>query len=201
MGRLREVLKGARSPWILGASLVVVLGSLTAGVMASASTGAGKKPVPWPAPTQKIFMYVDTDSAATQGVYGDCEQGNLFQPGQQVLFRASAALASTGATLQPTQVREFDVIIPGSPATTIPMVFMAHTFGVETGAAPPEYWTGVWKIPTTYPLGVVNFSVKLVTRSKPSVSVTWHQIPITAADLTVVTSSVTTTTTTSVPSS
>lgn len=181
-------------PMLIALALVVVGGVMAGGAIASATTAP--KGVPWPAVKSKVFIYVDTEAAANEGVLGDCEQANLFQPGQTVLFRASAQLAKTGVTLQPAQIRTFKVLIPGQAA--IPLVYAEHDYGVVPGKKPGYYWTGVWKIPASYPLGIVNFRVNVLTRTKPAISANWTQIPIVASSLTVVPAAATTTTTTTV---
>lgn len=170
-------------PLLAVLAVIVAAGVVAGGAMASASTTS--KGAPWPAAKSKIFLYVDTEAAATEGVYGDCEQANLFEHGQSVLFRAAAQVAKTGVTLQPSQITTFEVLVPGEKP--IPLVYGVHNFGMDKGVkTPPDYWTGVWKVPAKYPLGIVRFKVKVVTKTKPAVTATWAQIPIEASSLTIV---------------
>lgn len=183
MTRMKQVMARGRHPLALVVAAVLVGGVLAGGAIASASSSTVKG-VPWPARTSKIVLYVDTEAGAPEGSLGDCEQANLFTRGQTILFRAAAVQASTGKTLLPAQVRTFKVEIPGQPS--VPLTFAEHSLGVKTGSQPPDYWTGVWKVPSSYTLGVVNFTVRVVTRTTPAEAVSWHQIPITSSDLTIV---------------
>jgi len=162
---------------------VVLVGCAVTGGALAWATATTAKPAPWPAATTKVFLYVDTDAAAKEGVYGDCQQGSVFQPGQQVLFRVAGTAGHL--TLTSGNVRLFDVVIPGVSAP-LPLAYGAHTFGVKTGAVPPEYWTVPWTVPKTYPLGVVNFQVHVISKTPNAFNVTWTQIPITSSDLTIV---------------
>lgn len=183
MTRMKQVMARGRHPLALVVAAVLVGGVLAGGAIASASSTTVKG-VPWPARSSKIVLYVDTEAGAVEGTLGDCEQANLFQRGQTILFRAAAVQSSTGKTLLPAQVRTFKVEIPGE--ASVPLTFGEHSYGVKTGSLPPDYWTGIWKVPAKYPLGVVNFTVHVSTRTTPSESVSWHQIPIVASSLTIV---------------
>ena len=179
-----RLIRGIRRHLVVATAVAVVLTSsaLAGGVMASAASKAAK-PVPWPAAHTKVFLYVDTDAAAKEGIYGDCQQGSIFQRGQQILFRVSGT--SGGVTLTTATVRVLNVIIPGVKAP-LPLVFGAHTFGVKTGAAPPEYYVVPWTVPKNYPLGVVNFQVHVVSKTVGKFNTYWTQIPIVSSDLTIV---------------
>ena len=174
-------------------AIIVLAGALTGGAIASATTTP--KSTPWPHSNGRVFFYVDTEAAATEGIYGDCEQASEFQPGQQILFRAAAQFQKTGANVEPAQVKTFEVLVPG--VAPIPLEWGIHSYGVVAGDPSPEYWTGVWTVPENYPLGVVSFRVYMVTKTSPSYAVAWRQIPIVTSSLTIVPAETTTTTTTS----
>jgi len=179
-----RLIRGIRRHFVVATAVAVVLTgtALAGGAIASAASKTAK-PAPWPAAKTKVFLYVDTDAAAKEGVYGDCQQGSVFQRGQQVLFRVSGT--SGGVTLTTSDVRVFNVVIPGVKAP-LPLAWGAHTYGVKTGAVPPEYWTVPWTVPKTYPLGVVNFHVHVVSKTSGAFNVDWTQIPIVSSDLTIV---------------
>jgi hypothetical protein len=190
--RLKTV--GHKHLLIATAVAVVTGGALAGGAIASAAspsthpagvTATTKAGVPWPAKTTTVFLYVDTEAAASEGVLGDCEQANLFQHGQQILFRVAGTETHSGVTLQPADVSVLNVNIPGVKKA-IPFVWGEHSFGVVKGDAPPEYWTAVWTVPKNYPLGVVNFNVHAVAKTNSKLSIIWHQIPIVASSLTIV---------------
>lgn len=191
--RLKTV---GRKHLLIATSVAVVAGgALAGGAIASAASPsthpAGvtattvKAGVPWPAKTTKVFLYVDTEAAASEGVLGDCEQANLFQHGQQILFRVAGTETPSGVTLQPADVSVLNVNIPGVKKA-IPFVWGEHSFGVVKGDAPPEYWTAVWTVPKNYPLGVVNYNVHAVAKSSSKINIIWHPIPIVASSLTIV---------------
>lgn len=199
--RLRTI---GRRHLLIATSLVVVTGgALAGGAMASAAALA-KAPatastttttttlpaVPWPGASTPVYLYVDTESAATQGIYGDCEQGNEFVRGEQVLFRVAGTLESAAAALTPTNTSIMAVDIPGM--RTIPLVFGTHSYGIKPGSKyAPEYWTAVWKVPASYPLGTVNFYIHAVALKSATskVSFVWRQIPLVASSLTIEASS------------
>jgi len=185
VSRLR---RGARKHLLVAAIVPVMLvgGALAGGSTAFASAPHSTPPgAPWPAATSKIFLYVDTEAAATEGIYGDCQQGNDFQQGQQVLFRVAGTQTSSGAALQPSGIRILAVDIPGQ--ASIPFVWGEHDYGMKPGTTvAPEYWTAVWKVPSNYPLGNVNFYIHVVLKNSSSTSLVWKQIPLVASSLTIV---------------
>lgn len=176
---------GVRRHLAVTVAAVVVAGAMAfaGGALAGASANTAK-PAPWPSASQKYFLYVDTDAAATEGIYGDCQQGSVFPQGSQVLFRVAGTY--DGKALTTTNTRLIEVILPGV-SKPLQMAYAAHTYGVKKGATPPEYWTVAWTVPKTYTLGVVNFRIHVqsVATGSKGFAFSWTQIPISSSDLTI----------------
>lgn len=134
---------------------------------APALAQAPPAPPPFPAPKTDVFVYADT--VATSG-----EQTNQFARGATVVFRAFAADVKTKKILTDKDVTYFYVKIPGQPN-----VKLAYS---KVGSR--MLWTGTWTIPTTYPLGLVEFKVLVKTNAKRYGSFVQAAVPL--AMLTVV---------------
>jgi hypothetical protein len=160
----------------LSAGVLVAAGLASAGAMlAAAAPGAAAQAAPASSPAatttttlappaqgvgaHKVFMYVDTvTGGGTPKPAAGCAQTNLFQRGQTVVFRMYGVnVAAGGVNLTSANVAFAYVQIPGVKA--VPMKFGNH--GTNS------YWTGAWTIGSTYPLGVVDFSVHLTTDRVP----------------------------------
>lgn len=173
----------ARRHLVITLGVAVLLFALTGGAIALAAVRTAA-PAPWPSAAPKVMLYVDTEAAAAEGVYADCQQGSVFTVGNSVLFRVAGEYGDVALT--PSNVSVFEVNIPGVKAP-LPLAWGAHTFGVKKGFAPPEYWTVAWQVPTKYPLGVVNFTVTVISKTAKQFSLVWSQIPISSSDLTIAT--------------
>jgi len=113
----------------------------------------------------KVFFSVDT----VQGGGGKiklpadagCSMTNLFQRGDVVVFRMYGVHVSTGGnSLTGVTVKKAWVKVPGLPA--IPLVYSNHPTKPVVA-----YWTAAWPVGSTYPLGVVNYTVTVVTNPVP----------------------------------
>jgi hypothetical protein len=110
-----------------------------------------------------LFLYVDTvtGGASNPKPAGDCVQTNTFLRGQQVVFRMYGInIADHGANLTSANVASAFVRIPG--LAKIPLKFGNH--------GTTSYWTAAWTVGQHYPLGVVDFSVHVVTKAVPATS-------------------------------
>jgi hypothetical protein len=67
-------------------------------------------------------------------------------------------VADGGVALTSANTEKAYVKIPG--VAPIPMTYGTH------GKA--SYWTAAWKVPAHYPLGIVNFSVHVITDPVPA---------------------------------
>jgi hypothetical protein len=69
--------------------------------------------------------------------------------------------ATGGNDLTNVTVEKAYVKIPGLPA-------MSMAYGNHPTKPPVAYWTYAWKVPPSYPLGIVNFTVTVVTNPVPA---------------------------------
>ena len=90
-----------------------------------------------------------------------CSMTNLFQRGDVVVFRMWGVHVTTGGNdLTNVTVKKAYVKVPGLPA--IPLVYGTHPTKPAV-----SYWTAAWPVGKTYPLGVVNYSVTVITNPVP----------------------------------
>ncbi len=109
----------------------------------------------------QVYLYVDTvtGSESNPAPAAACAMTNLFQAGQQVVFRMDGVnVANGGVALTNANTKKAYVKIPG--VAPIPMAYGTH------GTA--SYWTAAWKVPAHYPFGIVNFSVHVITDPVPA---------------------------------
>jgi len=113
-----------------------------------------------------VFFPVDTVQGAGGSVKlaadAACSMTNLFQRGEVVVFRMwGVHVTSGGNDLTNVTVKDAYVNVPGLPA--IPLVYSTHPTKPAV-----SYWTAAWPVAKTYPLGVVNYSVTVITNPVPS---------------------------------
>jgi hypothetical protein len=89
-----------------------------------------------------------------------CSMTNLFQRGDVVVFRMYGVHVSTGANLTNVTVKSAFVKVPGLPK--MHLVYSNHP--TKPAVA---YWTAAWPVAKSYPLGVVNYTVTVVTNPIP----------------------------------
>jgi hypothetical protein len=159
---------------LLGAA--VVAGALAAPSLAGAP---GQAVDPYPAKQVEVGLYVDTvtSSRTTPRPSRVCTQTNFFPQGSRVVFRMWAVDTATGKSLTNADVKYAYIKIPGQP--NAPLNWSAH------GTAPNQvqFWSYPWPIPTTYPLGLVNY--KIVLKTNDDRFGTYTPPPIDSAQLTV----------------
>jgi hypothetical protein len=111
-----------------------------------------------------VFFSVDTvqGGGGTVKLAADaaCSMTNLFQRGDVVVFRMYGIHVTSGANLTNVTVKSAFVKVPGLPK--IPMYFSNHPTKPVVA-----YWTAAWPVGKTYPLGVVNYTVTVVTNPIP----------------------------------
>jgi hypothetical protein len=91
-----------------------------------------------------------------------CSMTNLFQRGDVVVFRMYGVHVTTGGNdLSNVSVKNAYVKVPGLKA--IPLVYGTHPTKPAV-----SYWTAAWPVGKTYPLGVVNYSVTVITNPVPA---------------------------------
>jgi hypothetical protein len=110
-----------------------------------------------------VFLYVDTVNG-TRPVGAKprpigCTQTNIFQRGEQVVFRIWGSEADTGAVLSTENVKYAYVKLPGSP--NLKLNWGAH--GSSTNRV--WFWTSAWIVPADYPLGSINARIVFKTEA------------------------------------
>jgi hypothetical protein len=150
---------------ILIPALVVLTAVLVSPIRAADLGG------PFPSPkVGKVFV-------AAQTVTTDGAMSNFFAPGSTVVFRAYAVDAKTHRLLTKKPVKYFYAKIPGAPN-----VKMRYT--PKAKAASGRWaWTGAWKVPSDYTLGIVNFRALVTTKTKRHGA--FRQVPVASAQLTI----------------
>jgi hypothetical protein len=114
-----------------------------------------------------VFFSVDTVQGAGGSVKlaadAACSMTNLFQRGEVVVFRMWGVHVTTGGNdLSNVTVKRAFVTVPGLSAP-IPLVYSTHPTKPAV-----SYWTAAWPVGKTYPLGVVNYSVTVITNPVPT---------------------------------
>ena len=114
---------------------------------------------------------------AAQTVTTDGAMNSYFKPGSSVIFRAYAVDAKTHKLQVATDVKYFDVTIPGQP--NVKLKYDAKAPGATARLA----WTGTWAVPSTYATGTVAFKVLVKTDSKRRGQ--FVQLPVISSQLTI----------------
>jgi hypothetical protein len=115
-------------------------------------------------------VFVSAQTATTNGAVA-----NFFAPGKTVAFRAYAVDRKTHKQLQKINVKYFYVKIPNQKNVKLRYR--------KKGATGRYVWRGTWKVPASYPSGIVAFKVLVRTKSGRTGSFT--QIPVSTSQLTI----------------
>jgi hypothetical protein len=126
--------------------------------------------VPFPA-AHSGDVFVIAQTTTTTGAVA-----SWFAPGQTVVFRAYAVDGKSMRLLTPATTRYFNVILPNVGR-------VALKYSPSSSLASGRYrWIGQWQVPSTYPVGGVNFVVKVRTKHANHQG-TFTQIPVAASML------------------
>ena len=160
---------------------LLTLVAIAIGALAVGSAALPADPPPWPQGKTQVFIAADTVTAKSSfgnvpSVVG--KQENFFSQTAGVKFRMYASDLKTKKVLTAADVRFARVEIPGQPNLKLRYAKQG------TKAGSPRLWTGTWSIPADYPLGVVPFRIVVKTKSKRVG--TFQQVPVAAAQLTVI---------------
>ena len=144
---------------------------------------------PWPAAKKlAVFFHVETLTASPgESIFGKaaptrCTQTNFFARGERAVWHIGAVNARTGQVLTNKEVQYAYLVIPGMK--NIGVTWVPHGRDPVTAV---WTWTARWDIPPSYPLGVVPFQLKMKLKGWPKGAVqTWTQIPMPAAQMTVI---------------
>ena len=129
---------------------------------------------PPPAKFVALAFYVDTlVSGRQESPYAvdsnqPCSMSNFFVRGQRAVWRMEVVDTSTGKVLQTADVTRAVVKLPNGEEKVLR--YGRHASPVQDN----WYWLTTWDIPLDYPLGVVDFTIEVVTTSGKSG--TWKQI-------------------------
>ena len=117
-----------------------------------------------PVQGNKLAVVISADTVTGGGTpapAATCAQTNFFKPGQLVVFRMWATNVKDGGyAITPKNVAS-------PPTVTIPGVKKPIQFAwaSEPRNAPKvSYWETTWSVPATYPIGTVNFVIKVKTK-------------------------------------
>lgn len=152
---------------------ILIFGAVLAAAATVAASALAANPVPFPAATvQQVFV-------AAQTVTADGSLSSWFKPGDSVVFRAYAVDPKSHKVVDPKAVKYFYVTIPNEP--NVKLKYGATAPGASTGLP----WTGTWTVPTTYPTGVVGFTVliQLKQNSGKQLKGQFVQMPVVPAQL------------------
>jgi hypothetical protein len=154
---------------------LVVLAAGIAALTAVTATALAVTPgeTPFPSPTIKDLMVTANTS---NGSAPDAILTSRFQHNATVVFRVFAANVKTKQVLTAQDVRYAFIKIPNQP--NVRLTYQAPT--TRNGAN----FVGTWQVPTLYPLGLVDFTVRFQTQNR--LFGNFVQIPVTSAQLTIV---------------
>ena len=150
---------------VAGAVVAVGAGAATGHAGAATTTTTTLAPPVQGTGPHNVFFSVDTvqGGGGTVKLAADaaCSMTNLFQRGDVVVFRMYGVHVTTGGNdLSNVTVKSAYVKVPG--LKPIPLVYGTHPTKPAV-----SYWTAAWPVSKTYPLGVVNYSVTVVTNPVP----------------------------------
>jgi hypothetical protein len=153
------------------AFLILAVG-LTAVVVTA--VGGAQTPTEVPFPSPKVVQYFV--SARTLDSTGALT--NYFKQGSTVTFQAFAAQTKTGNIASSSDLKYFNVMIPGQKAIKL-------TYKAPAAKKPPATWrwTATWTVPADFPLGVVAVEVNM--KSKTNGYGSFVQLPVATSQLTV----------------
>jgi hypothetical protein len=147
----------------------ILLPGLVALAAFALARGAVADTTPFPA-TSSGDTFVIAQTVTTDGAMQD-----YFKPGDTVVFRAYAVDGKNHKIL--TAAKFFYATIPGQQN-------VKFKYDPKAKTALGQYaWIGTWTVPSTYPLGLVNFKVLVQAKTKRRGS--FVQMPVPTSQLTI----------------
>lgn len=122
-------------------------------------------PQPPTAAVVPIAFYVDTVTAGPgESKYNidanvGCARTGVFKRGMHVVWRMSLIDTSTGKVLQGADVERATVKLPNG--ATVALRYGRHGAFDQS----PWFWATGWDIPLDYPLGVLDYTIEVVTKT------------------------------------
>jgi hypothetical protein len=149
--------------------------TVSAGEASAVPRSAATKTVVAKKPKQKTVLFVNADTVSIVAT-SDCHVLNIFPQGAGVLFRIKVFTGATGNTMTTKSLKSVFVTVAGKK---FPAAYGTHKTD--------KFWSVVWTIPKTQPLGVVPYTITAMADS----GAVGHYVPfnVTASDLTVVAAS------------
>jgi hypothetical protein len=152
---------------VLSTSLVGSIAAVCviAGVAASATSST---PIQGSKPLALVISADTVTGGGTPAPASTCVQSNIFKHGQKIVFRVwGTDVKNGGYPLTPKNVASAFVKIPGEPNLVL-------TWNAESIA----FWENNWIVPSSYPVGRINFTIVFKTKktsSHPSYKGTFTQ--------------------------
>ncbi len=131
-----------------------------------------------PAPAAAIGFYVDTVTAGPgESPFNvdpslSCVRNSAFKRGMHVVWRMQLVDSATGKVVQRDDVERVELKLPNGETRN----FNFGRHGATDTA--PWFWTTAWNVPLDYPLGSVDYSIEVVTKSGSTG--TFKEIPVSA---------------------
>ncbi len=155
---------------------VLVAGIAAVAVVTTAAVAVVPGETPFPSPTiATLFVSTNTYTGVGSADGADI-MTSRFPAGATVVFKVFAADAKTKQVMTADDVRYAYVKIPNQP--NVKLTYVAPTQANGTN------FTGTWTVPSSYPLGVVDFATRFQTKSKKYGN--FVQIPVETSQLTIV---------------
>lgn len=158
--------------------IIPLLSALAALTVVAAASAANPPTGPFPGKLGGVFV-------STQTVTSSGAISSSFAPGSVVVFRAYAVdrkthklLTKKTKTFSKRAIRSFYVQIPYN-GPNVQLKYLPKS----SKASGPYRWIGSWKVPSTYPVGVVPFTVRVKTWTKRTGS--FVQMPVGPSQLTI----------------
>lgn len=128
---------------------------------------------PFPSPkVEQLFVSAETVTAPGHSL-GAGALNNRFARGETVVFKVFSGQNKTGRAVTDKDVKYAYIAVPGRPNLKL-------AYSAADGRFP---WTASWTIPSDFPTGSVDFTVRFRTRANEYGS--FVQIPVASALLTV----------------
>ena len=155
---------------------VLVAGMVAIAAVTATALAVTPGETPFPSPTiVSLFVTTNTFTGA-ENAAGEGIMTSRFQAGSTVVFKVFAADAKTKAVLTADDIKYAYIKIPNQP--NVKLSYVAPT--VRNGTN----FTGKWTVPTTYPLGLVNFTTRF--QAKGAKYGNFVQVPVETSQLTIV---------------